>query len=133
EIGESLGFEEDDLIVELGAASNWDVATRYHEFKQRPSVMKDRKLADHLRNISASAVLERAQAGLRSVVRPPDLHSDPWPDLPTDALAPEIDLEDTLENAPWIGTSAVPSRPDDIWMQYQTVRHEAVSLSVDTS
>jgi Mg-chelatase subunit ChlD len=120
-------------MLELSSASNWDVATRYHEFKTKPSILKDRKLSDHLRALSARAVLERAQAIVGSVVRPTDYRAGPLSELPSDALAPEVDLDDTIENAPWITKTGTIPRPEDIWMEYRTVRDQAVVLSVDTS
>jgi gas vesicle protein GvpN len=132
-LGDALGLADEDAILDFGNASSWDVATRYHEFKTKPAVMRDRKLADHLRQISTRSVLERAQAVLGSVVRPTDLRSGPLSELPPDAIAPEIDLEDTLENAPWIGNRASIPRNEDLWMEYRTVRDQSVVLSVDTS
>lgn len=122
-------------MLDLASASNWDIATRYHEFKSKHSSRKDRKLTDQLRAISTRAVLERAQAVLGSVVRPTDHRRCPLSELPAEALLPELDLESTLEESPWIGekSSAYPSRPEDIIMEYQTVRDQAVVLSVDTS
>jgi Mg-chelatase subunit ChlD len=120
-------------MLELASASNWDVATRYHEFKTKPSIQRDRKLSDHLRAISARAVLERAQAVLGSVVRPTDYRSSPLSEVPPDALAPEVDLDDTLENAPWITRPKILARPEDIVMEFRTIRDQAIVLSVDTS
>ncbi|MBS1963447.1 MAG: VWA domain-containing protein [Bdellovibrionales bacterium] len=126
---------DEDVMFDLATASNWDVATRYHEFKSKPSALKNKKLADKIRAISTRAVLERAQAVLGSVVRPTDHRRSPLSEVPSDALLPELDLEETLEDAPWVakeGSSFFP-RPEDLWMEYQTVRDQAVVLSVDTS
>jgi Mg-chelatase subunit ChlD len=122
-------------MLDLASASSWDVATRYHEFKSKPSAQKNRKLADHLRAISTRAVLERAQSVLGSVVRPTDYFRSPMSEVPADAHLPELDIEDTLEEAPWIADpkSKLLARPEDLWVEYQVVRDQAVILSVDTS
>jgi Mg-chelatase subunit ChlD len=122
-------------MLDLVSASNWDIATRYHEFKSKPSLQKNRKLGDQLRAISTRAVLERAQAVLGSVVRPTDHRRSMLSELPGDALLPEIDLETTLEDSPWIARekSAFFPRAEDIAMEFQTVRDQAVILAVDTS
>lgn len=132
---DALGLADEDIMLDLTSASNWDIATRYHEFKSKPSAQKNRKLADQIRAISTRAVLERAQAVLGSVVRPTDHRLAPLSELPADALLPEIDLESTLEDAPWIArkNSAFFPRAEDIQMEFQTIRDQAVILSVDTS
>lgn len=137
-MSDALGLSEDDVFTELSSASSWDVATRYHEFKTKPSVQKNHKLADHLRAISTRAVLERAQRVLGSVVRPTDHYHSVLTELPSDALLAELDLEETFENAPWVAAfhgknSKLLPRQEDLWMEFQTVRDQAVILSVDTS
>ena len=134
-MSDALGLADEDIMLDLTSASNWDIATRYHEFKSKPSAQKNRKLADQIRAISTRAVLERAQAVLGSVVRPTDHRLAPLSELPADALLPEIDLESTLEDAPWIArkNSAFFPRAEDIQMEFQTIRDQAVILSVDTS
>lgn len=114
------------------------MATRYHEFKTKPGVQKNRKLADQLRAISTRAVLERAQRVLGSIVRPTDHRHDVLSELPPDAMLVELDLEETIENAPWVvashgRNSKLLPREEDLWMEYQTIRDQAVVLSVDTS
>ncbi len=123
------------MLADLASSSTWDIATRYHEFKTKPSVQKNRKLADQLRAISVRAVLERAQQVLGSVVRPSDQRKSPLSELPLDALQPEIDLEETLEEAPWVALagSAHPVSGADLWMEFKTIRDQAVILAVDTS
>lgn len=134
-MSDALGLADEDIMLDLSSASNWDIATRYHEFKSKPSMQKNRKLADQLRAISTRAVLERAQMVLGSVVRPTDHRLAPLSELPGDALLPELDLEATIEDSPWItrAGSAFGARPEDLWMEFQTVRDQAVVLSVDTS
>lgn len=134
-MSDALGLADEDVMLELASASNWDIATRYHEFKSKPSARKNRKLADQLRAISTRAVLERAQGVLGSVVRPTDQRRSPLTEIPGDAIQPEIDLESTIEDSPWVGrrNSEFYPRPEDIWMEYRTVRDQAVILSVDTS
>ncbi len=122
-------------MVDLTSASSWDVATRYHEFKTKPQVQKNRKLADHLRAISTRAVLERAQRVLGSIVRPTDIRHGVLSELPIDALLAELDLEETIENSPWVASSQKKlfAREEDLWMEYKTIRDQAIILSVDTS
>jgi Mg-chelatase subunit ChlD len=122
-------------MLDLASASNWDIATRYHEFKSKPATQKNRKLADQLRAISTRAVLERAQRVLGSVVRPTDHRVGPLSELPPDALQPELDLEATIEDSPWVARekSGFFPRAEDIRMEFQTVRDQSVILSVDTS
>lgn len=56
-------------------------------------------------------------------------------ELPTNALLAEIDLEETIENAPWaaLGTRRSSVREEDIWMEYRTTREQPIILAVDTS
>ena len=129
--GHSVNLHEEDVSIDLASASSWDVATRYHEFKSKPSL---KKLARHLRRLSASAILERAQAVMGSMVHPMDLHSRPWSELPADAEQIDFDVEETLENAPQIlSGSAADITEQDIWMSYSTPRRQSIVLSVDTS
>ncbi len=134
-MSEALGLADEDVVLDLASASSWDIATRYHEFKTKPSVAKNRRLADHLRALSTRSVLERAQAVLGSVVRPTDQRKSTLSELPSDALMAEIDLEETLEESPWVaradGDQVV--REEDLWMEFRTVRDQAVILAVDTS
>lgn len=127
---------DDDMDIELSSASAWDVATRYHEFKARPSM---KSAARKLRHLSAQAILDRAREVLGSVVHPVEVRTSPWSDLPASADQADIDLEDTLENAPvavagvLAGDSRYPLTSEDIWMQYNVHRKQPVILSVDTS
>jgi len=134
-MADALGLADEDVMLDLASASNWDIATRYHEFKSKPAAQKNRKLAEKLRALSTRAVLERAQSVLGSVVRPTDHRQSPLSEVPTDALLPELDLETTLEESPWAtqqGSKFYP-RPEDLWIEFQTVRDQAVILTVDTS
>ena len=130
--GESIGLSDDDTHLELVSASAWDVATRYHEFKSQAHVKRDKKLSDHLRKLSASAVLERAQAIMGSVVHPVEYRSSAWSELPENAEQPEIEMDDTLENSA-LGIRSGNLTPDDIWMSFHVPRRQAIVLSVDTS
>jgi len=134
-----MSWDEQDEAVELASASSWDIATRYHEFKARPSL---KKLARQLRRISADAILERARQVLGSVVHPVVQRTVPYADLPAEASAPELDLDETMDNAPLAlaaaakggGASArFPLSGHDLWMSYDTHRPQPVILSVDTS
>lgn len=124
--------------VELSSATSWDVAVRYHEFKARPSM---KAAAKRLRRLSARAILDRAKEVLGSVVHPVETHTLPLSELPHFADQPELDLEETLENAPLAVASVsqenrlgnFPMTANDLWMEYQTHRKQPVILSVDTS
>jgi Mg-chelatase subunit ChlD len=124
------GIGDQDTMQELQSASAWDVATRYHEFKNRPAY---RKIAHHLRAISAEAILERAQEVLGSVTHPMEMRSAPWTEVPAGALQPDMDLEETAENSALQLAGAIPLLAEDIWMDFQLHRRQPVVLSVDTS
>lgn len=113
-------------MLELASASPWDVATRYHEFKARRSAQG---LQKHLRRLSAQAILERAQAILGSVVHPMRARTAPWPDVPADAHKVDFDFDETIENSVLSGSVLA----EDIWMEFETHRPQAIVLSVDTS
>jgi Mg-chelatase subunit ChlD len=113
------------------------VATRYHEFKRKPSL---KKVAKQLRRLSAQAILERAQAVLGSIVHPVEQKSLPWRELPADAEQADLDLDESLENSPLaiasvagVTSQDIPLSDEDVWMSYQVHRRQAVVLSVDTS
>ncbi|MBC7384908.1 MAG: VWA domain-containing protein [Cryobacterium sp.] len=96
---------------------------------------KDRKLSDHLKALSTAAILKRAEKVMGSIVRPLETHHSPLSELPPNPQSVEIDLEETLESSPWSIANAdrVPPRPEDLWMEYQSVRDQSVILAVDTS
>lgn len=129
----TLNLGDDDVISELASASSWDLATRYHEFKNKKSILKNKKLGDHLRHISARAILERAQKVLGSIVRPVDQQLSPWSEVPAHATHTELDLEETLENSPFLSQPDHVMTAQDVWMSYQIVRAQSVVLTVDTS
>lgn len=125
------------MNIDLQNASSWDVATRYHEFKSKRSMQS---LAKHLRQLSAAAILERAQQVLGSVVRPIEQHTAPLSDLPFQAEQVDLDLDETLENSPLSVASLLeekandfPLGEQDIWMSYHIRRRQPIVLSVDTS
>lgn len=125
--GGAMLDDESDLV--LSSVSAWDVATRYHEFKAKPSMAKAIK---KLRKLSAEAILERAKEVLGSVVHPIEMRSSLWSELPSTADQPDIDLEETLENSPLAISSGIITA-QDIWMEYSVHRKQPVILSVDTS
>jgi len=133
----AINQEEVEIGDDLASASAWDVATRYHEFKAKPSF---KKIAKHLRRISAHAILERAHEVMGSVVHPTSQMLAPWSDLPPTAEQIEIDLDETIENSPlgvlsatMSGTNDYPLTAEDVWMSYNIHRRQPVVLSVDTS
>lgn len=131
-------LEGDDTgEMELSSVSAWDVATRYHEFKARASFQK---AVPRLRQISAQAVLERAQAVLGSVVHPAEVGSAPLDELPPEAAHVDFDLDATVDETPFALASAggglkvdYPLSSSDLWMSYSRHRKQPVVLSVDTS
>ncbi len=128
----SADMSEDDVMLDLESASAWDVATRYHEFKSKPSAQN---LAKHLRRLSAHAILERAQAVLGSVVHPVAFRSSPWSEVPGEAQQVDFDFDETIDNSPLalIPESDHPLTAEDVWMEYEIHRSQAIVLSVDTS
>jgi len=121
-----------DADAELSSASAWDVATRYHEFKAKPSLKKSLR---QLRALSAAAILERAQSVMGSVVHPIEERSAPWPEVPG-GIEAELDLDETLENSATAlteGRTDFPLTEQDLWMNYRVHRKQPVVLSVDTS
>jgi Mg-chelatase subunit ChlD len=104
-------------LLDFSSFNSWDIATRYHEFKAKN---KGSVHAKKLRELSAQAVLEKAKAILGSLVHPIEQKICPLNELPGDALHPDLELEETLENS-------------EIWMSYQVHRKQSLVLSVDTS
>jgi Mg-chelatase subunit ChlD len=118
------------MPAELASASAWDIATRYHEFKAKKSAAL---VMRRIRRLSARAILERAQAVMGSVVHPIDQRVAPWPEVPGDAPSPDVDFDETLENAPLAISGAAPVTAQDIWMSFTVHRPQSVVLAVDTS
>jgi Mg-chelatase subunit ChlD len=123
--------------MDLQHASHWDLATRYHEFKSKPSMQG---LAKQLRKLSANAILEKAKEVLGSIVHPVEQRIATLGELPVFAEQVDFDLDETLENSPLAVASAVegglenyPLTEQDIWMSYHTHRKQPLVLSVDTS
>ncbi len=86
-----------------------------------------------LRRLSAAAILERAQQVLGSVVHPREAYLSPLSEIPVAAENVEFDLEETLENTPWLGNPQHALTEHDLWMSYQLHRRQPLVLSVDTS
>jgi len=135
----SAEMDEGDAM-DLASASTWDIATRYHEFKSRPSM---KGAAKRLRKLSAEAILDRAKEVLGSVVHPVEFHTSPWPEVPPNANQVEFDIEETIENSPLAIASvqtgasgklrSYPLTEQDLWMEYNVSRKQPVVLSIDTS
>ena len=68
-----------------------------------------------------------------SVVRPLFQRVCPLPDLPMDAQQVDVDLDETLENAPWMSVMEDAITPNDIWMSYNVHRPQSIVLCIDTS
>ena len=130
-------MDPEDLATDLQNLSSWDVATRYHEFKSKRSLQKQIK---QLRQLSAAAILERAQEVLGAVVHPVDYRVSPWSELPFYAEQADLDLDETIENCP-VAVAGVldssfenyPLTENEIWMSYSIPRRQPLVLTVDTS
>ncbi len=120
---------DDGEMLDAGVSSAWDVATRYHEFKAKPSL---KKVAHHLREISTEAILEKARSVLGSVVHPTKVDLSPWDSVPASAEGVELELDETTEGAPGILRGDVVSASQLI-MEYRTRRVQPVIIAVDTS
>jgi Mg-chelatase subunit ChlD len=121
-------------LTDLGALSDWDVATRYHEFKARLGFGKNPLLARGIRTLSISAIIDQARSSLGSITRPLDRVTFPFDALPAEALYPEIDIEETLETAPWTGLNdSQPLRAEDLQMNCALNRRQSIVLAIDTS
>lgn len=57
----------------------------------------------------------------------------PLSEVPQDAQSLDLDIDETIENAPLSVTGSLPLTEQDIWMSYQTHRKQSVILTVDTS
>ena len=115
--------------MDAGISSAWDVATRYHEFKAKPSLQK---ISEHLREISTQAILEKARALVGSVVHPTRSASAPIEEIPALAQGVDLDIDETIEANPHLRDPS-SSGLDQLWMEYRLRRSQPVVLSVDTS
>jgi uncharacterized protein with von Willebrand factor type A (vWA) domain len=87
-----------------------------------------------LRELSARAILSRAQAVLGSIVHPVDFKSGPLGSEPPSHGEVELDVEETLENSPWLLARAPHTGvSEDIWVNWQCPKTNAIILAVDTS
>ena len=122
--------EGGDSLADLKNLTQWDIATRYHEFKSKKSLQH---LARALRKVSAAAVLERAQEILGAVVHPMNPQVTTLAELPPQAEQVDFDLDETLENSVLsvVGQEALTEQ--DIFMSYSTPRQYPLVLCVDTS
>lgn len=123
-------MDEDDIPFDLASASDWDVATRYHEFKARRGL---KQKVGELRRLSARAILDRAKAILGSVVHPREQRLVPWAELPGSAIDADLDLDETIENAPLAISGHGVLTANDIWMSFSVPRIQPIVLTVDTS
>jgi Mg-chelatase subunit ChlD len=116
--------------LDLSGASAWDVAIRYHDFKKRNQKSGELK---KLRELSVAAVLDRARQVLGSIVHPFEERTGPLGTEPRGLGEIEIEVEETLENTPWILRSNAPLNPSDIWVSWKSPKSQSVILAVDTS
>ena len=105
------------------------MALRYHEFKTNP---KFKEITKSLRTISAQAVLRQAQAILGAVVKPKYVQSVPVTDL-TELSEHELDLDESIEHAPWFGNPDHAIESTDLWIEKSFQRAQPLVITVDTS
>lgn len=128
-IGEAFSFDHPSDAQEINQFKDWDLAVRYHEFKLMPSFQR---VHQHVRSLSAKAILRRAQAVLGSVVRPMLPRTSALSELPPGESA-EIDIEQTIEESPIALKHRKQLTAEDIWMGYAVPRGQPVVVAVDTS
>jgi Mg-chelatase subunit ChlD len=119
-----------DASFDFVGASAWDVAVRYHDFKNKKSRTESLK---KLREISVAAVIARAQSVLGSIVHPVDERTGPLGTEPRGVVDLELEIEETLENTPWLLSKNEAVEPADIWVSWKVPRTQSVILAVDTS
>jgi Mg-chelatase subunit ChlD len=88
-----------------------------------------------LRAAAAHAIVRRAQRVLGAVVHPTRAATVPWPAVPADAVRVDLAIEETIEHAPAHFASGACTAPlaEDVWMEVETRRRQAVVLCLDTS
>jgi Mg-chelatase subunit ChlD len=134
--GAMFDTDAEDTLFNIQNSNSWDVATRYHEFKSKKI---SQALAKQLRRMSASAILERAQEILGSVVHPVDQKSAPMREVPLSAEQVELDLDETIDGSPVAVASVLndvtdyPLTENEIWMSYHVPRRQPLVFCVDTS
>jgi len=119
--GQIFDQDDPDQNIDFQSMSSWDLATRYHEIKNSPGM---KKKIPQLRRVSAIAVLERAQEILGAAVHPTRIKESLWFDVPADAIDPEFDLENSLDESPIA---------DELWMSYRVRKPQPILFAVDTS
>lgn len=127
--GQDFSISDPSTNMDLKNASDWDIATRYHEFKASPA---HEQMIKNLRRVSASAVLRQAQAIVGSVVKPKYIQSVPVSSL-DEFSEYELDLDETIDHAPWISDPSVTIDPYDLWIEKPIFRKQPLIISVDTS
>lgn len=126
---QSFTITDDTLVSDLKNASDWDIALRYHEFKSNPNF---KEIVRNLRKISALSVLRQAQAILGSVVKPKYVQSVPVVHA-ADLSEYELDLDETIEHAPWFGDPDKAVELADLWIEKTFQRTQPLIITVDTS
>lgn len=88
-----------------------------------------------LRAAGAAAIVRRARKVLGAVVHPTRSGQSPWTETPEDATRIEVAIEETLEGAPlaFAGATGATLLPDDVVVDYERRRTQAVVLCLDTS
>jgi uncharacterized protein YegL len=121
----STDLVDDDVDQLLEQGKDWDIATRYHEFKSKKKYKSDEALLKKLRKLSAQAILSEAQKRLGSVTRKKRLVEFYQGEAPADVENVEINLETTLEEE--------LSTPTGLWFEGQVNKKHFVNIVIDTS
>jgi Mg-chelatase subunit ChlD len=94
----------------------------------------------NLRYVAATAILQRARQVLGSISQPTHRHNTPWDQLPVDATQVELQIENTIENAPLAMANIideidieVPLYNHDIWMKYELHQKKPLIICLDMS
>lgn len=110
--------------------TQWDIAVRYHDFKNKRSYQH---LSKQLRKLSALEILRRAQEILGSVVHPMQARVGLLAEMPAQAEGIDFDFDETLENSPMAVVGEEVLSEQDIFMSYQLPKRYPLILCVDTS
>jgi Mg-chelatase subunit ChlD len=113
--------------------SSWDVATRYHEFKSKPSAKRDQKLRDHLRQVSVEAILLRARGVLGSLVHPTRDRVVQARELTPGHEVTDLAIEETFEASLVSLQQDQALDPSDLWFETREREQHPVVLCMDTS
>ena len=126
----SLTREDERKLKSLAQLSDWDVATRYHEWKKLNLPKEELR---NLRKISVEAVYDRAKKVLGSVSRPQESKVCSLRDAEEDQKFGEVDLDTTFEHSLHLFQRDESFTPNDIWIQVQKKKRYPIVICLDTS